>query len=551
MSEITTGQGGPLAYEESGSGPVLLFIHGWAMSGRVWRYQREEFSTDHRVITLDLRGHGSSAIPDAGPSIDDFAGDIETLMIRLDLRLVTLVAWSMGVSATLRAFPAIRHRLTSLIFVGGTPRFTSGDGFPHGLSPEESRGMALRLRRNYGRSMEDFFHDMFAEGELAPEQYRQIVQDILKGGRLPEPRISLYSLEDLAKRDLRPLLSTIDSPTLLIHGAEDRICLPGASRFMAESMPEARVELLPGIGHAPFLSHPALFNAMIREFMSTVPQSPVTSHQLPATGIDRRQVRSSFDRHADEYEEYAQVQRWVADQLMRLQELGGGSPRSLLDIGCGTGILLRSLAERYPHALVSGIDLAPGMVTAARAALLGRNDAEIRVGDAEQLPYADERFQLVVSTSTYQWLEQLSTAFGEVYRVLEAGGVFRFALFGERTLWELKESYRDALNRYDREASDRTHTFLGQPEVVAALAGEGFSEIRVWTELEIEYHPDVPALLRSLKRIGAGNASPDKPRSLAERRVMLTMMQLYGEKHGKKEGIPATYEVIYGEGYKI
>jgi len=78
MSEITTGQGGRLAYEESGSGPVLLFIHGWAMSGRVWRYQREEFSTDHRVITLDLRGHGSSAIPDAGPSIDDFAGDIES-----------------------------------------------------------------------------------------------------------------------------------------------------------------------------------------------------------------------------------------------------------------------------------------------------------------------------------------------------------------------------------------------------------------------------------------------------------------------------------------
>jgi malonyl-CoA O-methyltransferase len=83
-----------------------------------------------------------------------------------------------------------------------------------------------------------------------------------------------------------------------------------------------------------------------------------------------------------------------------------------------------------------------------------------------------------------------------------------------------------------------------------ALDRAGFVCSRVWSEDETEFHPDVPALLRSLKRIGAGNASTDHAKSLAERRVMLTMMHLYGEKYGRDGSIPATYEVIYGWGLK-
>jgi malonyl-CoA O-methyltransferase len=63
-------------------------------------------------------------------------------------------------------------------------------------------------------------------------------------------------------------------------------------------------------------------------------------------------------------------------------------------------------------------------------------------------------------------------------------------------------------------------------------------------------HDDVPALLRSLKRIGAGNASPITPRGLAGKRIMLDMMQRYKNEYGLGSGIPATYEIIYGLGRK-
>jgi malonyl-CoA O-methyltransferase len=266
--------------------------------------------------------------------------------------------------------------------------------------------------------------------------------------------------------------------------------------------------------------------------------------------IDRDRVRAAFHSHAAEYETYASVQRQVVARLLAILEQERPSPRSALDIGCGTGMLLRGLARCFPDAALAGIDLAPGMVTAAMEALAGYGKAELRSGDAEQLPFPDESFDLVVSTSTFQWLEQLDTAFTEAYRVLSPGGSFRFALFGKRTLHELKESYRAALRLHGGGTGDRTHRFLDLPAVAGSLERAGFEPCRVWSEDEIETHPDVPSLLRSLKRIGAGNASADHPKGLADRRVMLAMLEIYERDYGRDGTIPATYEVIYGWGIK-
>ncbi len=106
------------------------------------------------------------------------------------------------------------------------------------------------------------------------------------------------------------------------------------------------------------------------------------------------------------------------------------------------------------------------------------------------------------------------------------------------------------MEKSGRGLKDRTHTFHAATEVEAALGRTGFNDARVFSELEVEYNPDVPALLRSLRRIGAGNAAPAGSRGLAERRVMLDMMDIYQREHAVDGLIPATYEVIYGEAGK-
>jgi len=259
--------------------------------------------------------------------------------------------------------------------------------------------------------------------------------------------------------------------------------------------------------------------------------------------IDRKRVRDSFHRQAADYDGFAVVQRAVVERLLAMLRAEGECPARLLDVGAGTGRLLAKLRELYPAAVAVGADLALGM---CRAASLRLADAGVQLvnADAEKLPFAAGSFDLVLSTSTFQWLSSLDLAFAEVKRVLSPGGLFCFALFGERTLFELRDSYKAVL----KGGEDRSHSFFSQADVLSALQRAGFSWPRTSSEMEVELHQDVPGLLRSLKRIGAGSAAPATVRGLSERRVMLDMMEVYRQKFGHEGAIPASYQVIYGLG---
>ena len=267
--------------------------------------------------------------------------------------------------------------------------------------------------------------------------------------------------------------------------------------------------------------------------------------------IDRHKVRNAFGRQATEYESHAAVQKRVIARFVELLKREELAPRRLLDVGAGTGVLLRSLRGIYGDAGTVGIDIAIGMSLTARKNLEADGRTFIMTADAEQLPFAAASFDLVTSTSTFQWLADLKKAFGEVFRVLAPGGLFCFTLFGEQTLHELRTCYRLALNAMGCPEEDRSHTFFAEKEVTSALECAGFADCHVTSELDVELHGDVPDLLRSLKRIGAGSASPIMPRGLAGRHVMLEMMGRYRREYARKTGIPATYEILYGIGKKI
>ena len=268
MPFVDTLAGASLHYDETGNGRPVVFLHGWAMSARVWRFQ-QQLDPDCRLIFLDQRGHGQST-PAPGYAVGDFAEDLATFFEKMALRDAILIGWSMGVQVALKAFPALRSRLAALVLVGGTPKFTAGEDFPHGQPPLEVKGMGLRLRRDYQKTMGDFFRGMFAEGEMDAAQYQRIVHEIVMGGCSPDPEAVRQSLLILSAADLRGELPSIDRPVLLIHGALDTICPAAASRFMAERLPMATLGIMEGCGHAPFMTRPEQFNTMVREFLATL-----------------------------------------------------------------------------------------------------------------------------------------------------------------------------------------------------------------------------------------------------------------------------------------
>ncbi len=256
-------------YEDAGSGPALVLVHGWSMSGRVFAFQ-EELADAYRLITVDLRGHGASSAPAAGYTFVDFSADLASLFVQLELHEATLVGWSMGAQVALQAFTEVRERLAALVLVSGTPRFTATADYPYGLPAKEARGMALRLKRDYAKTMGEFFRGMFGETELARDHYQRMVRQVVIPGLRPAPHAAIKALTALNEEDQRPVLSLIDLPTLIIHGDQDTICLPGAADYMAERIAGAKLRVFAGVGHAPFLSRPAEFNAILKDFLQGV-----------------------------------------------------------------------------------------------------------------------------------------------------------------------------------------------------------------------------------------------------------------------------------------
>lgn len=215
-----------------------------------------------RVVTPDLRGHGNST--GAEFSYSGCVADLVELLNHLGMEKTIVVGWSMGAQIALQAWPLLRDRLAALVLVGGTPHFCAGDGYEHGVPYAEARGMALRLRSSFIRTADGFYRGMFSIEDQRGTDINAMAKSIVS--RLPQLPVALAALDELVNADLRALLADIAVPVLLVHGESDRICLPGAARYMHAQLPDSRLQLFPGVGHAPFIVRQAEFNAQLTAF---------------------------------------------------------------------------------------------------------------------------------------------------------------------------------------------------------------------------------------------------------------------------------------------
>jgi ubiquinone/menaquinone biosynthesis C-methylase UbiE len=140
--------------------------------------------------------------------------------------------------------------------------------------------------------------------------------------------------------------------------------------------------------------------------------------------VTRDRDVAAFGERAPVYEDgwLGRLHRDIADRCADLALASAPSPQRILDVGCGTGYLLRRLADRCPAATeLAGVDAAAGMVEVARKATAdGR--LSFTVGTAEQLPYPAGAFDLVVSTTSFDhWADQ-QTGLAQCARVLAPGG---------------------------------------------------------------------------------------------------------------------------------
>jgi malonyl-CoA O-methyltransferase len=255
--------------------------------------------------------------------------------------------------------------------------------------------------------------------------------------------------------------------------------------------------------------------------------------------VDKGKLRAAFSRGAAEYEARAVMQREVALRVASLAAGAAPEARRALDVGCGAGGLIAALSARRPALAATGVDLSLGMARLCRQRL---GPGAAVNGDAEALPFRAGAFDLVVSTSTLQWVTEIDLALSEVRRVLAPGGTFCVALFCGDTLWELREAWQAAL---PPGAPPSTHTFLSSALVGAAMERAGLAPSFLEVERRVALHSSARDVLESLRAIGAGNAVAGRGGGLGLARAVGEMSRIYEERHRVAGSVPATWEITY------
>lgn len=256
--------GRTLAWQEAGTGPPLILLHGWSLSGHAFS-ELAVLLPGWRLLFPDLPGHGHSTPPVAA-TLPSLAGDVAAWLAAVAPGPVVLGGWSLGGMVALELAAGDRVPVTGLVLLATTPRFTTADGWPHGLPAVQVRALRRNLERRFEATLGEFFHLTFAEGEADAERLRAIRAFAVRPGGLPDRQSAGACLGVLAEQDQRSLLAGITCPTLVIHGSHDRVTPVAAGRELATALPQGRLLELAGTGHAPHWTRPREVAAAIREF---------------------------------------------------------------------------------------------------------------------------------------------------------------------------------------------------------------------------------------------------------------------------------------------
>lgn len=267
MCYLTTPRGLKWHYEVEGEGEPVLFIHGWGVNMRIWRQQTKHFSQTHKIVTMDLPGHGQSSWQKV--SLSDLAEDMGLLMEKLNLPSAGIVASSLGGLIALKLFSISPEKIRFLVFVGSQPKFARSADYPYGLEIERIHKLATQLETDYKLMVNVFFRSLFTKQERETRRFKWI-QTFRKADTIPDKTASLQFLQMLEKEDLRQILDQVKCPIQFINGAEDYICPAQLFKDLAPRMPHARFDWFEQCGHFPFLSKPHEFNKVLEDFLNKV-----------------------------------------------------------------------------------------------------------------------------------------------------------------------------------------------------------------------------------------------------------------------------------------
>jgi non-heme chloroperoxidase len=260
-----------LHYEDYGSGPAVILIHGYPLSGRAWDKQVPPLlAAGHRVITYDRRGAGASSQPATGYDWDTFADDLNTLIRTLDLDHTVLIGHSMGTGEVTRYLSRYgSEKVERAVLIGPIPPYLS-------QAPDNPEGVPANLFDGFRQQAEadspawlkgfldNFYNiDQFGGNRVSDEAYKASF-NVAAG----MSAIAAYECIGTWQADFRADLPKIDIPVLVIQGDADRI-LPfdKTGQRLPALISDMELVVIEGGPHAIPWTHTDQVNAALLHFL--------------------------------------------------------------------------------------------------------------------------------------------------------------------------------------------------------------------------------------------------------------------------------------------
>jgi len=236
----------------------LVLLHGWGSGAGIWDGLARRLSPRFRIHALSLPGY------DTDPA--RAARSLHAMVVAIAQaapRRCGVIGWSLGGEIALAWARCARRQVQRLALIATTPCFASRPGWPCATSPVVLNEFGRFLASDRGGTLARFTAAQ-AKGDARARRVAGVLQQFNE--RDVPTDVLLAGLDVLSDTDLRRELPRVGQPTLVMHGARDRIVPPAAGRRLAAALPDARFALLRACAHAPFLSQPGRVAQALREF---------------------------------------------------------------------------------------------------------------------------------------------------------------------------------------------------------------------------------------------------------------------------------------------
>jgi pimeloyl-ACP methyl ester carboxylesterase len=252
-----------LAYDDYGPGPVVVLLHGFPLTRKIWRAQETSLGSMYRVIAPDLRGHGESAAPEGVYTVDTMADDVIELLDVLQITSpVVLGGLSMGGYVALTLMARYPQRFRGLMLID--TRATADT--PEAARTREELARTVETTKSTKQVVDAMLPKLFSDETRMKRA--DLIPPVKAAMERTPPRGVAGALRGMAQRpDRTAMLASITVPVLVLVGAHDAITPVEESRTMAAALPNAQLVVIPGAGHLAPLENSEAANAAMLGFL--------------------------------------------------------------------------------------------------------------------------------------------------------------------------------------------------------------------------------------------------------------------------------------------